>query len=137
LIRFNYIEQELKLTPPSKEQEKPLTLTLSKKAQEGVLGSLMYGLETFTYDEVLGRYRNNPEIVEQVDEARKVTTAIAKNLGEEIDEVSALTMGLIEFIPREQLQKWAQSKIPGEITLKQRAQYFLTKESREQVPQKP
>jgi transcriptional regulatory protein LevR len=91
------------------------------------LGSLIYGLTAYTQDEVSGHYRNNPEIVEQFDEARKVITAIAKNLGEEIDEVLALTMGLIELIPREQLEKWAQSKNSSEITRKERAQYFLAK----------
>jgi hypothetical protein len=101
------------------------------------LGSLIYGLITYTQDEVSGHYKNNPGIVEQFDEARKVVTAIAKNLGEEIDEVLALTMGLIELIPREQLEKWAQSKNSSEITRKQRAQYFLAKKSWKQGPQKP
>jgi transcriptional regulatory protein LevR len=91
------------------------------------LGSLIYGLTAYTQDEVSGHYRNKPEIVEQFDEARKVITAIAKNLGEEIDEVLALEMGLIELIPREQLEKWAQSKNSSEITRKERAQYFLAK----------
>lgn len=101
------------------------------------MGSLIYGLAAYTQDEVSGHYRNKPEIVEQFDEARKVITAIAKNLAEEIDEGLALRMGLTELISREQLEKWAQSKNSSEITRKQRAQYFLAKKSWKQGAQKP
>jgi hypothetical protein len=91
-----------------------LKMTLPKGRVAKCTNVMGFDLAAYTQDEVSGHYRNNPEIVEQFDEARKVITAVAKNLGEEIDEVLALTMGLTDLIPREQLEKWAQSKNPSD-----------------------
>jgi hypothetical protein len=84
----------------------PLTVTLSEIAQIGVLLALKDHLRSATRAEVLGT-ESRPEMIARYDETRKVTTQIANNLGEEIDPLSALNMGLTDLIPAGQLEQWA------------------------------
>jgi hypothetical protein len=127
-----------KLQPQSPEQDKPLTLTLSKKGQEGVFNGLKMSLHAMTNEEAKGSYNDKPEVVEKLDEVRKVTSAIAKNLGREVDPMEALYLGLTDFIPSNQLETWAnmQVKDQWDVPVKEKAQYFLAKEARKQGPQK-
>src|SRR5688572_7589561 len=83
----------------------PLTVTLPEIAQQGVLRALKDHLRSATRAEVLG-VEDRPEVIAQIDEARKVTMQIANNLGEEIDPLSALNMGLNDLIPAGQLEQW-------------------------------
>jgi hypothetical protein len=116
----------------------PLTVTLSETAQRGVFRALRDHLRSATRAEVLGT-ESRPEMIARYDETRKVTTQIANNLGEEIDPLSALNMGLTDLIPTEQLEQWANVDLTnthGNITVedKAKARYFLRKKPPEAKP---
>jgi hypothetical protein len=117
----------------------PLTVTLSEPAQKRVLLILKSRLPVLTKAEVSGAWTfnpNRPELITGLDETRNVTMQIAKNLGEEIDPLSALEMGLTPLVPQGQLEQWANmdAKEPWDQEIKNKAQYFLSKNPPEAKP---
>jgi hypothetical protein len=127
--------KESKLATLPKEREKPLTLTLSMSAQEGVFACLMPTLKKLTHNEIEGFYKSESKVIEQIDEARNVVKELAKNLGKHIHPMEALEMGLTELIPPKQLEEWA--KTPNaeirkiwDLIIRKKAKYLLQKSAK-------
>ena len=127
-------EQKSQENNVPKEQEKPLTLNLSKVAQEGVLGYLLDSLRESADDEMSGFYKDKPKHLERLQEVRKVATILAKTLHVKMEMATALSTGLEELMPKDELQYVATKFPPGRF--KTLAQYYLDKLTRQQDPQK-
>ena len=126
-------DREPKVTPPAKEtKEQERLLTLSEKAQRAIFNNVLMSLGIHAVHEAQGDYKNNPERLEETEELRKITSAIAGNLGIHVDARYALTIDLTNLILREQLEKFTQREtVPAE------ARYFLNKGATRQALQNP
>jgi hypothetical protein len=121
---------------PKPETVAPLTVTLSETAQRGVLRGLMQSLRTDTELETRRSFEDRPEVIIQLDETRRVTMQIANNLGEKIDPMTSLYLGLTDLLPEGQLEQWANMDIKDQwdIPVKTKAQFFLSKNPPETKP---
>jgi hypothetical protein len=117
------------------EKVSPLTLTLSETAQRGVLRGFKSSLTSLTTAESNGVYKDAPEILAELAELRRVTTTLAKNVGEEFSPSFALSMGLIDSLPPGLLEQVATTESNDwSFEHRAKARYFLNKKTPEANP---
>jgi hypothetical protein len=130
---------------PREHERQPLTLTLSEKAQQGLLRDLEPRLYEHTTKEMEGGYENRPDIVEQVDAVRELYVTIARHTGREIYLHDAIYMGL-DTVPTQDLENFVYAKRrkitppPGQWFqgVQRRANLLLGKrEAKAKKPQNP
>jgi hypothetical protein len=130
-----------KLTNSSKEAEKlkKALVIAGSTGMQDKLGFLTSTLKAHTANEIRGAYESMPEIIEQLDELRKVYVTAAGmvsggNIWRGIDPIDALSMGLTNILSHGEMFNMSLMRVrhPRERLVKKQARYFFEKEARKQ-----
>lgn len=117
-----------------RDQGRSLTVTLSEIAQPRILSGVKAILKQYTNTEILQwrRKRLSHYNLTEIEEVRLFAREIINNLGIRMNPKEALDLGMTEFIPPEQLQKWTTEPTVNDTT-RLYAQYFSEKETRKKT----
>ncbi len=100
---------------PQPTPEQPQPLMVDVETQRALLDILLEDLPSHILAMMNRRY--TPEAIENVAKVRKMATAMARNLGQEVPSGNALGAGLTDLIPDDLLNGVAQEGHPTAIFL--------------------
>jgi hypothetical protein len=96
---------------------------------------LKSSLTSLTTAEINGIYKDDPETLAELAELRRVTSTLAKNVGEEFSTSFALNMGLIDLLPPGLLEQVATTESNDwSFEVRAKVRYFLNKKPPEAKP---